>query len=255
MWKILRLLNIIPRIAKGAEFPSEIDVLWLHADKLAAGIELGSNVLNRDLIDISKPHVDATAAQILGYSIVIDPQKHDGKAVRKSEANAAHDGAIIECPCPRERGYVYQRLVDAVNGEFAVEYRLIVCGALMPLALLKKRPPQDRFRNVNTEVTLVPIESILTPEEIALITLFTVKIGMAYGELDVLRDVGSQQIYVIDANRTPSGPSRPLPLDQMADILIVMASGVESLLSGSGNHYMRAAEVTTQLYRKESRKK
>ncbi len=54
-------------------------------------------------------------------------------------------------------------------------------------------------------------------------------------------------MYVVDANRTPSGPPRPLRLTEMADALILMAAGFEKLLPGDERrHFAAAAEATSK---------
>src|SRR5690554_4686192 len=53
--------------------------------------------INRYCKNVSKSHVDRIFTDVFGYSSFIDP-KGSGKAVIKSERNAAHDGRIVELP-------------------------------------------------------------------------------------------------------------------------------------------------------------
>lgn len=47
---------------------------------------------------------------------------------------------------------------------------------------------------------------IFSAAELAQLLDFGARIGLEYGELDVLRDRDSGRIYVVDVNRTPYGP-------------------------------------------------
>ena len=47
-------------------------------------------------------------------------------------------------------------------------------------------------------------------DELNKIHRFCAKIGMDYGEVDVLRDRDDGRIYIVDANNTPSGPPSPI---------------------------------------------
>ncbi len=51
---------------------------------------------------------------------------------------------------------------------------------------------------------------MLSENELLNIYHFCEKIGMDYGELDVLRDRDDGRIYIVDANIAPSGPPSPI---------------------------------------------
>jgi len=59
-----------------------------------------------------------------------------------------------------------------------------------------------------------PIDGLFSADEQRLMLEFARRIGMDYGELDVLRDKETTDIYVVDANRTPV---RPKGLDPKYD--------------------------------------
>jgi hypothetical protein len=109
------------------------------------------------------------AAEVFGHDIRIDPRAHVGRCVRKSDANALHDGSIIDCPIAApERGYVYQRVIDNAVGDGTVQdIRLPVFGELVPFCYLKYRPVANRFANVNSRVELSTTDSVISEDELA----------------------------------------------------------------------------------------
>ena len=62
--------------------------------------------------DISKSAVEAASIGAFGYGLFVDPRRHVGPYVMKSEQNGRHDGRVVEGPRSAELGFVYQRLVD-----------------------------------------------------------------------------------------------------------------------------------------------
>ena len=180
--------------------------------------ESESEVLNIDLTDISKHRVDAVFEEVFGYGTRIDPTRYKGKAVVKSNLNAAHDGREIECPITddqmRDMGkeVIFQRVIDnTVENDMVLDLRLPVIMGEFPFLYKKYRPKSDRFSNKNSYSELVKVEDYLKTEELQGIQEFCKAIGLDYGEMDLLRDNQSGKIYIIDVNCTPWGPPNQLP--------------------------------------------
>lgn len=165
-------------------------------------------VLNARCTDISKRRMQEAFQKVFGRSLAIDPLTYHGKAVCKSDENAAHDGYVIECPIPeREPGRVYEVLIDnSVSDDVVQDIRVSVVGNQLPLAYLKRRWKHQRFANTNFEVKIVPAESVTSKEERDLILKFAREIGLDFGELDTLRDRNTGRLYIVDAAKTPFGP-------------------------------------------------
>jgi hypothetical protein len=182
------------------------DVTRMSPDEVADGIDL-DQCINGRCLDISKHTVSQRFEEVFGYSITVDPATHTGTAVQKSDENGTHDGEVITCPLPRssiEDEKVYQKLIDTrtEDGLF-VDYRVAVCGRLIPLVLLTYRPSSDRFKETHHWET-APIEDVFTESERAQLRDFVDAMHLDYAELDVLRDREDGRIYVVDANTTPS---------------------------------------------------
>jgi hypothetical protein len=176
-------------------------------------------VLNLQCKDISKRRVDEVHQAAFGYGLAIDPLRHRGWCVKKSNENATHDGAVIQCPIAElDERYVYQKLVNnQVSDTHIEDIRVPVFGPIIPFCYLKRRPLVSRFSNENTSVGLSEVETVLNPPEIRQILRLCRAIGLDYGELDVLRDKDDGRLYVVDVNNTPWGPpnhldSRSIPV-------------------------------------------
>jgi hypothetical protein len=175
----------------------------------------GDGLLNIRCNDISKIHVNSIFEEIFGYPISVDPRKHTGKCVMKLNWNALHKGQIIECPAePQEGDFVYQKLIRNETGDgFVEDMRVPIFGNKTPFVYLKYRSVKDRFIDrvhTNTKATIVEVSDVLSENELTNIYRFCERIGMDYGELDVLRNSDDGRIYIVDANNAPSGPPSPI---------------------------------------------
>lgn len=172
-------------------------------------------VLNRRCNDISKRMVNTTFEEIFGYSLSVDPLTYSGKCVMKLNWNALHKGRIIECPTKSiDDDFVYQKLVRNETGDgFVEDMRVPVFANKTPFIYLKYRSVKDRFIDrvhTNTRAIIAEVADVLSEEELEKIHQFCARIGMDYGEVDVLRDRDDGRIYIVDANNTPSGPPSPI---------------------------------------------
>jgi hypothetical protein len=179
----------------------------------------GVKALNMHCNDISKAKVNSVFEEVFGYSISVDPRKHIGKSVMKLNWNALHKGQVIECPSePREGDFVYQKLIqNEVEDGLVEDMRVPIFGNKTPFVYLKYRSVNDRLVDrvhTNKKATIVEVPNVLSENELKNIYRFCEKIGLDYGELDVLRDRIDGRIYIVDANNTPSGPPSPISDDE-----------------------------------------
>jgi len=167
-----------------------------------------THVVNFECRDFTKRTVSRIFGEVFGYDLAIDPRVHRGRCVRKSDGNGTHDGAVIECPIDQlEDGYVYQRLVNNEIGSAVVEdLRVPVFMHRIPFVYLKYRSRAMRFSNDNASAHIGNADEYVNADEQALIFEFCRRIGLEYGELDVLRDRDDRRLYIVDVNPTPFGP-------------------------------------------------
>ncbi|MBV8474129.1 MAG: hypothetical protein JO107_15395 [Hyphomicrobiales bacterium] len=199
-WKLFRLLGL--RVVR-----SDADLAYYHQDATeVAGV---ANAVNGRCANISKSLVGETFRDVAGYDLDIDPSAFCGPIVRKSETNAAHDGAVLQGPISGpEPGFVYQRLIDnTVDGGLVLDIRPAVIGKEIPYCYLKYRPVGSRFSNDNSFVRCVSVDAVLTRSEQNIVLRFAERMGLDVGEVDVLRDKASGRIYIVDVAKTPHSPS------------------------------------------------
>lgn len=180
------------------------------------------NVVNINCEDISKSYVDKVFHSVFGYSIAIAPLTYNGKCVMKSDLNGQHDGKIISCPIDTiEPGVVYNKLIDnEVEDGTVLHYRVPIFKHVIPLVYLKRLPLEHRFGTSSAHLVssgLAEVDDVFSKEEIGKILCFCQKMGLDYGELDVLRDRNNQQLYIVDVNNTPSATMISNPLKRSLD--------------------------------------
>ena len=165
-------------------------------------------VLNRYLNNITKSHVDKIFAEVFGYSSFADTTQH-GFCVRKSERQSAHDGVIVKTPCEREPGYVYQKLIDNRMGiDMVYDIRISMFMGHIPPLYIKGKSMEGLFENALSKTLkywMSPLEEYLTDDAIMNVILFSAKIGLDLGEIDLLRDNSTGKLYIIDVNNIPGG--------------------------------------------------
>ena len=167
----------------------------------AAVASLPAPTLNARCLDISKSTVDRIWREVSGRGLSLDPLTTSGPMVVKSEENATHDGRIITGPIrERQPGFVYQRLVDTRVGDHFAYLRPVILDGRIVLTYHKRHPPDDRFGS-HPRTWIAEPDVFSVEEEKALLDL-AARIGLDYGEMDVLRDADGE-IYVVDVNKTP----------------------------------------------------
>ena len=167
-------------------------------------------IVNINSTDISKEHVEKIFSEAFGYSMDIDPETHEGVCVRKSNINAVHDGKIVTCPTQREEGYVYQKLIDTKQDDGRVmDLRLHMFNGISKVTLKRYKNADDMF-DITVDAEFVNYDEVLSKEEQEKVSEFCKKMGLDYGELDVMRDNNDSKLYIVDVNNTPAGPAGPL---------------------------------------------
>jgi hypothetical protein len=210
------------------------DVTVRADDPVLRKLSLDHEVINLDCIDISKSHVEEIFKEIFGYGMSIDPRTHRGAYVKKSETNAAHDGRIVHEPSEPERGYVYQKLINNVVDGQARDTRVFIFKDRITFTFYRYKALSDRF-DATVSAHRVNVDEALGRQEQADIMRFARRIGLDYGELDIVRDADDGLIYIVDANSTPSGPHRgiQIPKKEYDEFLAELAAAFSNaFLSG-----------------------
>ena len=193
-------------------------------------------MLNLHCKDISKQKLDEVHQTVFGYRLAVNPLRHDGVCVKKSNDNATHDGVVIQCPLAvLDEGYVYQKVVNNRIDDYSVEdIRVPVFGDRIPFCYLKRRSITTRFGNENRSASLSEVETVLSGNEVEKILQLCEAMGLDYGELDVLRDRDDGRLYVVDVNNTPWGPPNHLDSNSVPVAIRRLSDCFVSAFIGSG---------------------
>ncbi len=190
-------------------------------------------VLNMNCNDVSKKRVSAVFEEIFGYSTSVDPGTYSGKCVMKSDWNGLHVGEVIDCPTEvRRDGFVYEKLINNEVGDgFVQDIRVPIFGSTIPFVYLKSRPVQERLvdrSHTLSKTVMAEVSDCLTNEEIKNVHQFCERLGLDYGEIDILRDRDDQKIYIVDVNNDPSGPPVPISGEYPLPAIVRLAQAFES---------------------------
>lgn len=213
------------------------DVVHLHSDSTKIESEellndFGEVAINGRSNDISKRRVQSVFKEVFGYELAVDPATYEGLAVRKSDDNCKHDGEIVECPTSVFSGndMVYQKLVETDQGDgYCLDHRVPVIGKSIPFVYLKYRPAANRFKSFD-RAEIVETDTVLDGAEVEKLLQVAEKLGIQFGEMDVLRDIHDGRLYVVDANHTPSGPPRTLADDDQRSATNILARSYRDLV-------------------------
>lgn len=182
---------------------------------------------NGHCLDISKSTLDRHHQEVFGYGLTVDPTRHAGPMLEKSEGNAVHDGREIQGPLSPDQirlGKVYQRIIDnrTESGLFE-DLRVVVVNGQLPVVYRKRKSEAVRYTNDTAEVDLAQSpKNVLSEAEIGQILSISSKMCAEFSELDVLRDRGDGRIYCVDLNPTPYGPPAGLTaMDRNASAMVV----------------------------------
>lgn len=206
---------------------AEADICFYFEDvTIGAPPMSGRTYANGKCWDISKSRVAKTFDAVAGYALSLDPLHFEGVAVEKGERNGAHDGRMVTCPMAPLPDKVYERFVDASDGETATDLRVSIVDRTPVSVLLKTKPAAKRFSIHNDAVRWVDLAAVFTSEELDLIARFCQEMQLDYGALDILRDRSDGRIYIVDVNKTDTGPAVDLNWTDRIKLTSVLANAL-----------------------------
>ena len=146
--------------------------------------------------------------------------------MQKSLRNGAHDGRVLRGPVAEaDAATVYQHLIDnRTCGNRIIDLRVPYMGGIVPVCWIKCRPMDDRFASQSAWARLATPNELFNSDELRLITQFCETVRLEYGEVDVLRDVQSDSIYIVDVNPTPYPLTKGINPDEWARAVRQMAT-------------------------------
>lgn len=229
--------------------PAEADILFQFDDTTEAvhlppqNARSDAQYINAQCHDVSKSRVAEAWEAASGDPLRVDPRSFHGPAVEKSELNGAHDGRIVQCPTEPVPDRVYQRLVNNEVADGLVEdLRTPTIGGKPICVFKKRRPLTSRFDNDNLHVELAWPEACYSATELAQISHFCASLGLDWGGVDVLRDIETGKIFIVDANKTDMGPPTALPLKDKLTATQALADALRDHFMSGANNPTKARE-------------
>lgn len=190
----------------------------------------GLPCLNARCTDVSKSHVAAVFESVFGYPLALDPTTGTGLAVEKGEENGRHDGRLVTLPMAPAPGKTYQRFIDTTVDAAARDLRTPCVGGRPVIVMIKLKPANASFSIQNASVKAVAAESVFSPDEIAQIVRFNAAMGLDWGSLDVLRETATGRIYIVDVNKTDTGPPVVLSWRDRVRVTSALARALAALV-------------------------
>lgn len=181
--------------------------------------------------DVSKTYVAEVMERAFGYPLALDPTTHTGEAVEKGESNGVHDGRLVQCPTARVEGKAYQRVIrtEGADGR-ACDLRTACVGRKPVVVFVKQKPAAARFSIQNTSVLVKTPEEVFSAAEIAQISHFCETMQLDWGGLDVLREHKTGRLYVVDVNKTDTGPAVVLSWKDRAKATSLLSGALREMV-------------------------
>jgi hypothetical protein len=136
----------------------------------------------------------------------------------------------VHCPTPTLPGRTYQRLIRTADDTgMARDLRTLCIGRKPVVVFDKRKPPGESFSIQNKSVAVRTPDEVFSPRDIAQIEAFCAAMRLDWGGLDVLREAETGRLFVVDVNKTDTGPAvilswadRKKATTLMADALVAM---------------------------------
>ena len=167
-----------------------------------------AKAFNFGIGDVSKSTVARVMEEAFGYPLAVDPTTFVGEAVEKGEGNGLHDGRLVICPLQPVPGKAYQRVIKTEGADgWASDLRTVCVGGRPVVVFIKQKPASARFSIQNTSVVVKTPEEVFSPAEFEHLSRFCAAMKLDWGGIDVLRESASGRLYVVDVNKTDTGPA------------------------------------------------
>jgi glutathione synthase/RimK-type ligase-like ATP-grasp enzyme len=101
---------------------------------------------------------------------------------------------------------------------------------------VKQKPAAARFSIQNTSVVVRTPEEVFSADEIAQLCRFCEAMQLDWGGLDVLREHESGRLYVVDVNKTDTGPAVVLSWRDRARATTLLSDALREMISASRTH-------------------
>lgn len=232
--KVLHELDLVPVAPKQTSVRSPVGIVWkpradgthhdlYHQLEAVGRVRPHIHLINLTHFNVDTARVQAEFERTFGYSLGVDPTTHVGPAVTKSRVNGRR--TIVMCPVDEvDPDAVYQLPIDNITDDGHIEdIRMSLVSYTPEVCYLRYRPLADRLSDIDADVRLGSMHDLLSDHELSCISGFARNAGLECGEVDVVRDRESRQIYIVDAHNTPYGPPNHLGKGEAKAAVSVLA--------------------------------
>jgi len=188
-----------------------------------------TNILNKNLKDISKKGLEKLHLKIFGYNLIVDPTTYNDKFI--SKANGSNKLGSVQNPHyklysnklkPNEvkKDFIYQKYINNRDDKNnIVDYRVFIFKKQVKYVIkyLVTKPFLTRL-GTSKQKSFVEYKKYFKKSNIIKINQFINELDLEYGEIDIIIDKNTKNLYIIDVNNTPSGSYSMFSLSQVNDI-------------------------------------
>lgn len=235
-WPVYTLWNMAKvcgfNLKNGKSHNNGITMLFKDRTQIDKAILLpdASTWINGRCLDIRKSTVAKLFTEISHRSLLVNPREYKGPMVQKSEKNGTHSGKIICASITKKlANYVYERLIDnETNNENEIkDMKVVIVGSQIPLIYEIYRDKNKRFKSYGRNTKIASADDLLSKNEQKEIFTIANKIGLDFGEMDVLRDKVNSHIYIVDINKTTVSPPADLTFAERTKALRIIGRAFE----------------------------
>lgn len=224
---------ILAKIFTRNKYRAILDPRFRHDFSIGIPSNTAKFVVNLHHKSNLKTTVSRAWQEASGQNLKVDPTAYRGQIVEKSNANATHDGRILNGPIQQDQidpDKVYQRLIDNSEADEVIDLRIAFHGTSIPLVYEKRRPIEIRFSNKNSAVRILEAASVFNATEQYTLLRFANLAGLDFGEADVLRDKQTGEIWVVDSTNGPAGPPNGLSRQDARRAIDILAKAFDDML-------------------------
>ena len=95
---------------------------------------------------------------------------------------------------------------------------------------MKQKPASARFSIQNTSVVVKAPEEVFSAAELMQLAAFCAAMKLDWGGLDVLREHESGRLYVVDVNKTDTGPAVVLSWRDRARATTLLSNALREMV-------------------------
>jgi len=178
----------------------DLHIFWSYTKHSIVPDEL--TLTDKDVINRGCWNVEKEKVNNVFNDIRIDPTKHKGFCVEKSNRQGDHGNhSIINCPTEKKEGYIYQKYIEDKEGNLFIKYRVYYADGIR--YILKSYKPTPFGSECTKHILISKQDMFKTLKHEYKFILNCKNFGFDFGEIDVVMDNGEP--IIVDVNNCVGG--------------------------------------------------